>query len=339
MEIIPRHIAIIKCSAIGDILQALPIVKAIKLETPSAKISWIVDEKHQDLLATFKEIDEIIPLPLENLKKGIFSAASWIYHLKKELSKKRFDAVCDLQGNCKSALITWACKSKIKLGFSKEAVSEWPNLLTSNIKVFVKKGTSIQEQYLCFAKKLLNKSISFDHDNSSFDEPSTRRIMVCPGSQWKNKRLDTPEFFSFLKSIEKKYKLTWIIVGIEKNGLPLLNNALFYPQLEWSLWKEMMRNVDMVLSADSCALHLAALLERPTLSFFGPSSAAIYQPRGPLHASLSGSCPYGKTFTKRCKVLRTCPTGACLKQLSSQEYEKIFTQHFETLFNKRSKST
>ena len=97
------------------------------------------------------------------------------------------------------------------------------------------------------------------------------------------------------------------------------------------LWQQFMARMDGVLSVDSSALHLAATVNVPSFSVFGPSRASLYQPVGKNHHSFQALCPYGKSFDKRCPILRSCSTGACLKELSYEELIKTFFSWYEHL--------
>ena len=100
------------------------------------------------------------------------------------------------------------------------------------------------------------------------------------------------------------------------------------------LWQHFMYLVDGVISVDSAALHLCGTTTTPSFSLFGPSSALAYRPLGSKHDAFQGTCPYGTTFDKRCPSLRTCETGACLKEVSP---DVLFGQ-FQQFWNNLSKS-
>jgi heptosyltransferase-1 len=91
-----------------------------------------------------------------------------------------------------------------------------------------------------------------------------------------------------------------------------------------------MSKMDLVVSVDSLALHLAGTTQTPTYSIFGSSLAKKYQPLGLIHESFQGACPYGKKFEKRCSILRTCSTGSCIKDLTFKE----LTYHFSNWWEK-----
>ncbi len=98
-----------------------------------------------------------------------------------------------------------------------------------------------------------------------------------------------------------------------------LKSAEVLPLLSLSLLQNWMRSMDLVIAMDSLPLHLAAEANVPTFSVFGPSFAAKYSPMGSKHVSIQGVCPYGQVFAKRCSILRTCKTGACMKNITAEQ--------------------
>ena len=331
------HVTIVKCSSIGDILQALIVAKKIKKEQPRSRVTWITDEKYASLIKTFSFVDEVIGFPLEGLKKGWISFIKTFVLIKNRCKKIHSDVVIDLQGNTKSALITFFLSSEKKVGFCKSTVSEWPNLLVTNQKLQIDPSLNIQDQYLKFASFLVNKELSIDSEKKI--KPNTYLVMVCPGSFWKNKCPDPKSFENFLLKIKKRYGFKFVFVGVDSRDYPSFHDEPFHLKLEWESWKLLLDQVDIVISADSCALHLASICGTPTFSLFGPSSLTVYKPLGDQHQGVQGSCPYNQRFIKRCSRLRTCSSGKCIKALSENTLFEAFVSHYESLSNNKSKST
>ena len=55
-----NNILVVKLSAIGDVIHALPVSYALKETFPQAKVSWVVEPPAYDLLTNNPYIDEII---------------------------------------------------------------------------------------------------------------------------------------------------------------------------------------------------------------------------------------------------------------------------------------
>jgi heptosyltransferase-1 len=162
--------------------------------------------------------------------------------------------------------------------------------------------------------------------------------MVCCGSNWENKKLSFHQLEAFLRKIHRMCGVEfWFVVGSKEDAADakLLTSELeaktkIFEKPSWSAWIELMQGVDSVISSDSCALHLAGFFEVPSFSFFGPSNELVYKPFGNLHSSIQGSCPYGQNFLKRCKTLRTCSTGACLKNIDPQDLFQKFNEFYQS---------
>jgi heptosyltransferase-1 len=104
---------------------------------------------------------------------------------------------------------------------------------------------------------------------------------------------------------------------VEKLSLPGLQN--------------LMASVDFVVAMDSLPLHLAGTTETPAFGIFGASSAQKYMPQGNAHFAFQGSCPYGRVFERRCPILRTCPTGSCIRDLQGKELFDFIRARARTL--------
>jgi heptosyltransferase-1 len=248
----------------------------------------------------------------------------------------RYDAVLDFQGNTKSGFITFLSKSALKMGFGVKTVSEKPNLLFTHIKIDPPSGQNIRLDYMALAEawvgaKHASLQTTFlrlrpdEQEALSKFTPSKdkKNVMVCPGSKWPNKALSQGALQDFLLQMETAFVCKfWLVYGTaaEKQvceSLKLGDCEICKP-MSLPLLQHWMRQMDQVIAMDSLPLHLAAEAGTPTFSVFGASSAKKYQPLGAHHKSFQGSCPYGKTFDKRCAILRTCTTGACIHSLTAQ---------------------
>src|SRR5436305_10308850 len=84
----PQRIAIIKPSALGDILNALPVLSALRRRFPQAQLTWIVNQGYAALLAPHPDLNEIIPFDRSSLRGGWFSGSvafmRFLRHLRRQ---------------------------------------------------------------------------------------------------------------------------------------------------------------------------------------------------------------------------------------------------------------
>jgi len=84
-----RRVCLIKPSALGDVVQTLPLVPVLRERFPRARLAWVVNRSFADLLDGVPGLDEVIPVD----RRG--SVWTWL-RLLGDLRRRRFDLVFDL---------------------------------------------------------------------------------------------------------------------------------------------------------------------------------------------------------------------------------------------------
>jgi heptosyltransferase-1 len=100
-------ILLVKLSSLGDVVHTLPVVQDILGTMPDAHIDWVVEKSFAPLLTQVKGVARIIPCELRRWRKSFWTAPTrreW-RAFKADLQQERYDAVIDLQGLSKSALV------------------------------------------------------------------------------------------------------------------------------------------------------------------------------------------------------------------------------------------
>lgn len=108
----PSRILIVKLSSLGDVVHAMAAVQDIRRALPAAKIDWVVERAFAPLVQHCAGVRRAIPVELRRWRKSPFASETrhaWSA-FKAELQSERYDAVIDLQGLTKSALICWLAK-------------------------------------------------------------------------------------------------------------------------------------------------------------------------------------------------------------------------------------
>ncbi|MFA5784286.1 MAG: glycosyltransferase family 9 protein, partial [Phycisphaerae bacterium] len=114
----PNKILIIKPSAMGDIVLALPVLSALRESFPQARISWLVRTEFAPLLGGHPYLDEIILFDRKYLGKAWKStkALGALLGLIKKLRKENFDLIIDLQGLFRTASLGWLSGCPARIG-------------------------------------------------------------------------------------------------------------------------------------------------------------------------------------------------------------------------------
>ena len=103
-----RRVLIVKLSSLGDVVHTLPVVADIRAAHPQAAVDWVVEPAFAPLVARVEGIGEVIELPLRRwTREGWWrpNARAEARSFVQRLRRVRYDAVLDLQGLTKSALV------------------------------------------------------------------------------------------------------------------------------------------------------------------------------------------------------------------------------------------
>lgn len=344
-------ILIVRTSAIGDVIQTLPVLQYLQKRFPDAKIDWVVEEGIGSFLRQIEcvSLHRVIEIQTRQWGMALFSLKTYqqIRAFYRTLRSVKYDIIFDLQGNAKSALITRCAFGKGKVGFGRQSVREKINLFATTTQIEMPLEINIRLKYLGLVQKYFEDKEAFDLKGYTFCippeekkrlEPLSSRLMIAVGSRWKNKTLSEGGLISFLQKIAESTDVSFLFVFGNETEKALANRliahfpnrAIVVGDLSLAAWQTLMCSVDGVVAVDSAALHLVGTTKTPSFSIFGPTQASIFKPLEEHHHTIQGQCPYGRSFIKQCPVLRTCPTGACIQEISIDAvfgaFQKWYTQ-------------
>ena len=102
-------ILIVKLSSLGDVVHAMAALQDIRRALPEAQIDWVGERSFGALVRRCTGVNRVIDCELRRWRKAPLSAQTWRAwrSFKAELQREPYDAVIDLQGLSKSALISW----------------------------------------------------------------------------------------------------------------------------------------------------------------------------------------------------------------------------------------
>ena len=272
-------IAIVKLSALGDIVHAAIVLQFIKKHYPNAHITWLVDARFASLLKDHPLIDELVVLPLKQSFKQS-------YKILKTLGK--FDKVIDLQGLFKSAVVAKII-GKQTYGFSRESVKEKiaARLYRHKFKIDYNENIIIRNLALVAfalnfsfeASEILEKVPCFEASEIYKNESSKKRVLIAAFASEESKiynkfkdviRLfDGCEIYLCYGSESEKARAEAIISG---------TSAKLLEKLSIKEMISFIASCDLVIGNDSGLTHLAWAMNKPSITLFGnrPSHRNAY---------------------------------------------------------------
>ena len=211
------NILLIQFKPVGDVLLLTPVVKALKMKYPSARISFLVNEKESILLKDFRLIDNLI-LVKKISKNGIANYFKYILYnflLIKKVRKIKFDIVIDFIGNPKSALLTLLSKAPIRIGrnlglrsIGYNKIIQKPDADTNTVlrRLAHLKPIGIDTEYIAPEIMLNKQDKKFGEDYiKSLNLSANRKIVIlAPNSPTKFETMEGSIFYSCRQSAHKK---------------------------------------------------------------------------------------------------------------------------------------
>ncbi len=110
------RVLVVKLSSLGDVVHAMPAVQDMRNAIAGVEVDWVVEGAFAPLVARCAGVGRVITCDLRRWRKSPLSARTrgeW-RTFKQALQTQAYDAVIDLQGLTKSALVAWLAKTTPK---------------------------------------------------------------------------------------------------------------------------------------------------------------------------------------------------------------------------------
>ncbi|OCL94150.1 lipopolysaccharide heptosyltransferase I [Aliarcobacter thereius] len=283
-----KRIAIVKLSAMGDIIHAMSALQFIKKHNKDLIIDWFVEQAFSKVLQDNPDINNIYEINLKAIKKDkkeIFNQVKLI----KEYSKNNYDLVIDAQGLIKSALVSFFlaknragfCKKstregiasifytdKISIDYDKNVIDRNCFLLSNALKFSISKEDILNKETFLFYK---------DEDKTIYEylKKDKKNILLVVGASWDSKMYSKEKFAKIVTSFDENFIIAWgndkereVAEFISRNS-----NAKTLPKIDLNSLKALISKVDLVIGNDTGPTHMAWALNIPSITIFGNTPA------------------------------------------------------------------
>ena len=317
-----ENILVVKLSAIGDVIHALPVSYAIKEQYPEAHLTWVVEQAAYAILADNPCIDELILFEKAKFR-SIGGFLREIGPFRRRLRTRRYDASLDLQGLFKSAAIAWNAGAKLRIGTAN--MREGAHLVSRPVRGAHAEG-HIVERYLDVARALgcrvgevrFPVSVS-DRDRMAADTLLAREggqegrpfVAFAVGANWPNKRWPVEHFAALADRLYHAHYVP-VLVGGGRLDATLAEDILRASEIppvnlvgrtNLKQLAHVFTRAALVLGGDTGPVHLAAGLRVPTVMLMGPTDANRNGPYGQLQNAIEVDRPCRGCWK------RACPKG------------------------------
>lgn len=297
------RVLIVKTSSMGDVIHTLPAVTDAVRAIPGIVFDWVVEENFAEIPAWHPAVSEVIPVAVRRWRKQLIQtigSAEW-KQFKVALRKHHYDLVIDAQGLLKSAWIVQRVKAPAA-GYDKysvrEAAASW---FYQNKYAVAKDMHAVERTRELFAQALhYNKpdtrgdygidphrfyGSSRESANIVFLHATTRDDKHYPQSYWRI-------LAEKLTGCGYRIRLPWGTEAERDNARKIaegIANVEVLPRLNLQGVASVLAQASAVVTVDTGLGHMAASLNIPAVSLYGPTSPGLVGAYGDNQIHLSAS--------------------------------------------------
>ena len=274
-------IAIVRLSAIGDIIQSAVVLQFIKRDFPQAKIDWFVDENYVDLFNNVKHIDTVIGLKTKDIL-GIRIISKLVKLYKFLDSFGEYDLLIDLQGLIKSSIVARFISSKQRFGFDRNSCRESLASYFYSRTFAISYDKNVVERYCDLVSKSLNIKISrkdISNKDSIFMTTKFKErvnsknfIIFILGASFKSKIYPIEKYSFIANEINTQFVAVWNTLEERRMALKLCrmsNNVINIETKNFDELKEIIYQSSLIIGGDTGPTHLAWSMNKASITIFG----------------------------------------------------------------------
>ena len=315
-------ILIVRTSAMGDVVHALPVLTALRRHLPEAKIGWVVEESMAPLLRGHPDLDELVVVRLRHWRRSL--TAQSFGETRTFLSAlNRFapDAVLDLMGNHKAGAISALTLADRRIGFARISRREPSSAIWINEAV-VPRGTHAVDRMLSLLDALDLPAEPADFGPEKLFRESTATlenppfVLLHPGAGWANKVYPAAWWGEAARRIHAVAGVpTWVAVARGEEELAAGAQTAggeavrLVPAPDLPALAALIRRARLMLGGDSGPTHLAHALGIPVLMVMGPTDPEASGPYGAPERTVFRRLPCSFCYQ------RFAETKACLLEI------------------------
>jgi heptosyltransferase-1 len=321
------RVLLIKTSSLGDIIHTLPAITDASLAIPNIQFDWVIEEAFAELPILHSHVAKIIPVALRRLRKKTISPQTWREWIQfyRQLHERDYDLILDAQGLMKSACMAYLAKGK-RAGLDFRSARE------SFASLFYQKKYSINfyQHAIVRMRNLFSLSLNYSLPSSTPDiglqfKTNTQRepyLVFLHGTTWQTK--EWPEnYWCELAELINKSGLKIKISGVRPEEIARAKRIAFgkswvevLPSLSILQMGELLANAHGVVAVDTGFGHLAAALNVPVVSMYGPTHPEYTGAIGNHAINLTSSFVCTPCFKKTCQYRKPMlDTPACFTMI------------------------
>ena len=321
-------ILILKPSSLGDVVQALPVLRLIKCHLPASEIFWWIDSGLAPLLEDDPDLTGIVRF--ERQRWAVPRHWPEMLRSVRWMREQNFDWVIDLQCLVRSGAFAWLANGKFLIGLDEvregargfydvavRRASFHTHAVDWYLAVLPHLGVPVHNRFPWLPEQPgVAESVK-----SRWRTDGSQWIAIQPGARWPNKRWPVEYFAELIRQLARKFPHARFAVLGDKEDTALggsishtepercfnlCGQTSLREMIEW------IRLCDLMITNDTGPMHVAAALGKPVVALFGPTEPRRTGPYHQLDHVLRIDLPCAPCLKSYCTYAKP---NECLKAL------------------------
>ena len=307
------RVLIIKTSSLGDVIHTLPALTDAAHAIPGIRFDWVVEEGFAEIPSWHPAVDQVIPVAIRRWRKNLWQtlkSGEW-KAFKQRLRAHKYDLVIDAQGLVKSAWLTRYVKAPVA-GLDRYSAREgWASRFYDR-RLSVAVGQHAVER----VRQLFALALAYDLPEGLGDygldlnrlqlPPAAPYVVFLHGTTWATKHWPEAYWRELAERMGRRklqVMLPWGNPAEKARAERIaqgLNNCQVLPKLNLAGVARVLAAAKACVAVDTGLGHLAAALDVPTISLFGPTNPGLTGAYGRAQIHQASDFPCAPCLQKKC---------------------------------------
>ena len=307
------RVLIIKTSSLGDVIHTLPALTDAAHAIPGIRFDWVVEEGFAEIPSWHPAVDQVIPVAIRRWRKNLWQtlkSGEW-KAFKQRVRERKYDLVIDAQGLVKSAWLTRYVKAPVA-GLDRYSAREgWASRFYDR-RLSVATGQHAVER----VRQLFAMALAYDLPEGIGDygldlerlqlPPAAPYVVFLHGTTWATKHWPEAYWRELAERMGRRkleVRLPWGNPAEKARAERIaqgLNNCQVLPKLNLAGVARVLAAAKACVAVDTGLGHLAAALDVPTLSLFGPTNPGLTGAYGRTQIHQASDWPCAPCLQKKC---------------------------------------
>jgi heptosyltransferase-1 len=308
------RVLLIKTSSLGDVIHALPALTDAARAIPGIQFDWVVEEGFAEIPTWHPAVGKVIPVAIRRWRKNLWQTikSGEFKRFKQNLQATKYDLVIDAQGLLKSALLTRYVRAPVA-GLDKHSAREPLAARFYSRRLAVARGQHAVERL----RQLFAVALGYDLPKGLGDYGlNVERLVELPrknpyvlflhGTTWDTKHWPEAywrELAERMGHLGMAVKLPWGSPAEKARAERIaqgLRNAEVLPRLNLAGVAKVLAGAQACVAVDTGLGHLAAALDVPTVSLFGPTNPGLTGAYGRSQVHMASDFSCAPCLQKKC---------------------------------------